>query len=86
MPRMQQGNEDTASPAARGAPRVLILPGWLGSGPGHWQTRWEALHGDQRVEQADWTWPRRGDWMARLEEVLLESPQPAVLEIGRAHV
>ena len=59
--------------------RVLTLPGWLGSGAAHWQSRWEALHGFERVEQADWSWPRRGDWMARLEEVLLESPRPAVL-------
>lgn len=59
--------------------RVLVLPGWLDSGPTHWQSRWEALHGFARVQQADWQWPRRGDWMARLEEVLLESEQPAVL-------
>lgn len=60
-------------------PRVLILPGWLDSGPTHWQSRWETLHGDRRVVQADWEWPRRGDWMARLEEVLLEHEGPAVL-------
>lgn len=60
-------------------PRVLLLPGWLDSGPDHWQSRWEAAHGFQRVVQADWIWPRRGDWMARLEEVLLEDPQPALL-------
>lgn len=59
--------------------RVLLLPGWLNSGPGHWQTLWEAQHGDHRVEQADWDWPRRGDWMARLDEVLLEDETPAVL-------
>lgn len=59
--------------------RVLILPGWLDSGPQHWQSRWEALYGDRRVVQADWEWPRRGDWMARLEEVLLEDATPAVL-------
>ncbi|MBI3368858.1 MAG: serine hydrolase family protein [Burkholderiales bacterium] len=59
--------------------RVLLLPGWLDSGPGHWQTRWEASLGWQRVVQADWQWPRRGDWMARLEEVLLESDAPTVL-------
>lgn len=59
--------------------RVLLLPGWLDSGPGHWQTRWEAARGWQRVVQADWQWPRRGDWMARLEEVLLESDAPTVL-------
>lgn len=59
--------------------RVLTLPGWLNSGPAHWQSRWEALHGHRRVEQADWQWPRRGDWMARLDEVLLEDDRPALL-------
>jgi predicted alpha/beta hydrolase family esterase len=59
--------------------RVLLLPGWLDSGPDHWQSRWEALHGDQRVTQDDWLWPKRGDWMARLEEVLLGSDTPALL-------
>lgn len=61
------------------AQRVLILPGWLDSGPGHWQTRWEQAHGFERVEQADWEWPRRGDWMARLDEVLLADDRIAVL-------
>jgi len=59
--------------------RVLLLPGWLDSGPTHWQSRWEALHGDRRVQQDDWQWPRRGDWMARLDEVILESEEQAVL-------
>lgn len=59
--------------------RILTLPGWLSSGPEHWQSRWEALYGDQRVQQDDWEWPRRGDWMARLEEVLLADERPAVL-------
>ncbi len=59
--------------------RHLLLPGWLDSDPSHWQSRWEQLHGCRRVEQDDWLWPKRGDWMARLDEVLLESDQPAVL-------
>lgn len=59
--------------------RVLHLPGWQGSGPDHWQSVWERLHGDTHVEQADWLRPRRGDWMARLEEVLLGSSTPALL-------
>lgn len=67
----------SADPDARR--RVLVLPGWQDSGPSHWQSRWEALHGYQRVQQDDWLWPRRGDWMARLEEVLLDAPGPAVL-------
>jgi uncharacterized protein len=59
--------------------RVLLLPGWLDSGPAHWQSRWQALHGDVRVQQSDWLWPKRGDWMARLEEVLLDDDRPALL-------
>ena len=59
--------------------RVLTLPGWQGSGPAHWQSLWEARHGDRRVEQHDWLHPRRGDWMARLEEVLLAEPAPVWL-------
>lgn len=58
---------------------VLILPGWQNSGPGHWQSRWEAAHGYTRVEQHDWMRPLRGDWSARLEDVLLSCDQPAVL-------
>ncbi len=53
--------------------QVLTLPGWRSSGPAHWQSRWERLYGDQRVEQADWEWPRRGDWMARLDEAVLQA-------------
>jgi len=59
--------------------RFLLLPGWLDSGPNHGQSRWEALYGCERVHQDDWVWPRRGDWMARLDEVLQASERPAVL-------
>lgn len=58
---------------------IYLLPGWQDSGPGHWQSRWESLHGDIRVVQDDWLWPRRGDWMARLDEVLLAGPPGPVL-------
>ncbi|TFY97993.1 RBBP9/YdeN family alpha/beta hydrolase [Ramlibacter rhizophilus] len=58
---------------------VLLLPGWQNSGPGHWQTLWEQQHGCHRVEQHDWLRPLRGDWIARLEEVLLARRTPAVL-------
>ena len=68
---------------------VLLLPGWQNSGPDHWQSRWETRHGFVRVPQADWDWPRRGDWMAQLEEAVLahsvqadanqQAPQPLLL-------
>jgi len=59
--------------------RVLLLPGWLDSDEGHWQTRWETLHGDHRVQQDDWQWPRRGDWMARLDEVVQSPDQRPIV-------
>jgi predicted alpha/beta hydrolase family esterase len=57
----------------------LLLTGWLESGPAHWQSRWEVLHGHRRVEQDDWHWPRRGVWMARLDDVVLHAPGPVSL-------
>lgn len=68
-----------ALPDGDEAHRTLTLPGWQGSDAAHWQTHWERIHGCQRVEQDDWDWPRRGDWMARLDTVVLKSEQPAVL-------
>ncbi len=59
--------------------RVLLLPGWQDSGPDHWQSRWERQHGFVRVVQDDWMWPKRGDWMARLDEALLAESQPVLL-------
>jgi predicted alpha/beta hydrolase family esterase len=58
---------------------VLILPGWQGSGPAHWQMRWARLHGYTVVEQNDWLKPLRGDWMARLDETVIDTPGPVVL-------
>jgi predicted alpha/beta hydrolase family esterase len=61
------------------SPRVLILPGWQNSGPYHWQSRWEAAHGYTRVDQHDWMWPLRGDWITRLEDVVTAGEGPVVL-------
>ena len=61
------------------ASRILLLPGWLSSDAAHWQSHWERQYGYRRVEQDDWVWPRRGDWMARLDEVLLETDACAAL-------
>ncbi|MEI8168377.1 MAG: alpha/beta hydrolase [Rhodoferax sp.] len=58
---------------------VLILPGWQNSGADHWQSLWERDFGYSRVDQHDWLRPLRGDWIARLEDVLLSQPAPVVL-------
>lgn len=52
--------------------QVLLLPGWQNSLSGHWQTEWELLYGDCRVLQHDWNRPRRGDWLAALQDHMLK--------------
>lgn len=49
----------------------FILPGWYGSGPGHWQRLW--LGHDPSavvVEQDDWANPDRDRWVQRLDAAL----------------
>jgi predicted alpha/beta hydrolase family esterase len=53
------------------ARRVCVLPGYANSGPGHWQSRWEA---DDpmfvRVLMPDWESAVRGDWCKTLDAVV----------------
>ena len=49
-------------------PRLLILPGLGGSGPEHWQTRWEARDpACARVCQRDWNRPDLAEWLAAVD-------------------
>ncbi|MFM2208520.1 MAG: hypothetical protein RIQ96_163 [Pseudomonadota bacterium] len=59
--------------------QVLILPGWQGSGPTHWQSLWERRHHYTRVQQHDWARPLRGDWVARLEDEIVDREDQVVL-------
>ena len=48
--------------------RLVIVPGWRDSGPGHWQSLWaEQLQGAERVAQDDWVAPSRESWVRNLE-------------------
>jgi predicted alpha/beta hydrolase family esterase len=47
---------------------VLVVPGWNGSGVGHWQTIWEQKYPRfRRVEQHNWTRPSRTNWIAQID-------------------
>src|SRR5262245_49044000 len=59
--------------------RVLVLPGSAGSGPDHWQTRWERVHGYARVEQESWERPTLAGWKARLADAVDRAPGPVLL-------
>ena len=59
---------------------ILVVPGLGGSGPDHWQSRWEAkLSTARRVEQADWERPVRKEWTERLVEAVAASRRPVLL-------
>lgn len=54
---------------------TLIVPGLLNSGPGHWQSLWQAeLPNAWRVEQSDWERPTLGEWTAGLAEAVRRRP------------
>ncbi len=59
---------------------ILIIPGWSGSGPDHWQSRWEQkLSTARRVEQADWYKPSRHVWAERIVQEVRKATRPVVL-------
>ena len=61
-------------------PTVLIVPGWGDSGPGHWQTLWQAAHpGFRRVKQRDWEYAVRTVWVDALADAVREVAGPVVL-------
>lgn len=59
---------------------ILIVPGWQDSGPGHWQSRWEAnLKTARRVIQEDWFNPNVETWGDRIAKFASGATQPVVV-------
>lgn len=62
----------------------FILPGLYNSGPQHWQSRWEDLHGFTRIHQRDWDYPDKDDWIHTIDEVIAPFPPEQVILIGHS--
>jgi predicted alpha/beta hydrolase family esterase len=59
---------------------ILVIPGYRGSEPTHWQSRWEGrMSTARRVHQREWTKPVREDWVQSIAEAVNESTKPVVL-------
>lgn len=59
---------------------VLVIPGWNGSGHGHWQTLWEEQYPNfRRVEQQDWSRPPRTEWIAQIDEDVRRADSQVIL-------
>jgi predicted alpha/beta hydrolase family esterase len=69
-----------SQPPPPSPPLSLILPGLGGSGPEHWQTRWEILYPRHvRLVQRDWDHPDRQAWLASLAAAVEAAREPVVL-------
>jgi predicted alpha/beta hydrolase family esterase len=59
---------------------IVTVPGWAGSGPGHWQSIWERDHPEyRRAEMGNWQNVDRSDWVRAVERTLAEVAGEAVL-------
>ncbi len=59
---------------------ILVLPGYGGSGPEHWQSAWERLYPEfRRVEQRDWERPELREWSATLDAAVAAAGSETVL-------
>jgi len=61
-------------------PVILTVPGLCNSGPGHWQTLWEArLPRCRRVDLGLWDDPHRNTWVNKLNLAIQRAEGPVVL-------
>ena len=59
---------------------ILTVAGLNGSGPDHWQSRWDfRLSNCRRVQMGDWRNPIRSYWVERLDQTLRSATQPVLL-------
>ena len=64
---------------------ILIIPGLNDSGPGHWQSRWQAkLPKARRVEQVSWERPERAAWVAAVRDALRRDADGPVVAIAHS--
>lgn len=58
----------------------MIIPGWNGSGAGHWQTLWGRKYSNfRRVEQRNWSRPSSLDWMDQIAADIEAIREPVFL-------
>jgi len=62
------------------APPVLLVPGYLNSGPDHWQSHWEKRWPQvRRVDLGSWDAPDRELWQERFQAALQTCSEPPLV-------
>ncbi|RDV16254.1 alpha/beta hydrolase [Pontibacter diazotrophicus] len=66
-------------------PTILIVPGLGSSGPEHWQTLWGQQHPEfERVAQRDWDTPVCSEWVATLDEAVMQHEPAHVVLVAHS--
>lgn len=72
-------SDSPSLPIAR-SPLILTVPGLGNSGPGHWQSLWEAILPDcRRVDLGLWDDPHRNTWVNKINLAIARAGRPVVL-------
>jgi predicted alpha/beta hydrolase family esterase len=67
------------------ATHYLVVPGFKGSGPRHWQTYFESVDSSfRRIEQRDWFQPDMPEWIDTLDRAVAQYPSEQVVLVGHS--
>lgn len=58
---------------------IIIVPGWMNSEEGHWQSLWQEKYHATRVEQRDWQYPQPQEWIDALQKTILQCEAAPIL-------
>lgn len=63
----------------------LIIPGWNGSGPGHWQSHWQLiLPNSKRIHVQSWSHPDPEDWIEAIDRDVRNSPVGEIVLVAHS--
>lgn len=79
LTRRIKSSKPGQSTTTMNASTVLVLPGYANSGPGHWQTRWEAVDSVfVRAQMPDWNHPVCEAWCDALDAAVRAADGPVL--------
>ncbi|MBT00043.1 MAG: alpha/beta hydrolase [Oceanospirillaceae bacterium] len=63
----------------------LIIPGWNGSGPDHWQSHWQLLlPNSKRIHVESWSHPSPEDWIEAIDREVRNAPADKLVFIAHS--
>jgi serine hydrolase len=58
---------------------ILVIPGWLGSEPDHWQSRWvRDIDTAKFIDEESWTAPDKDEWAESIIKAVAATSRPTV--------